>query len=199
MNARIFVGKELCQNSSWLHTSADFSTCIFTGSAYLKLCPSLLRPAVSLFIPQIAAIRRHRRNAHNILVPEIQRRRAQSQRTGKASKTNQQDMLQWLDEASTGNELRPERLADQQLALGFAATHGTTNLIMNTILDLAARWNDYAPELRAELDQVRAEYGDLTHAAISRLSKLDSFIKESQRVNPGGAREFFSPLPPVRK
>ena len=102
-----------------------------------------------------------------------------------------QDMLQWLEDASTGEDLAPERIVDQQLGLSFASTHGTTNLAVNVIYDLAARWDEYAHELRSEIETALDEDGGLILKSTPlKLSKLDSFIKESQRMNPGSARKL---------
>ena len=193
MNARVFVGGNLCRDPLWLHTSADFSTCIFLASSYLKIIPSFLRPLAAFFNPYLRRIRHHRRNARKILVPEIMRRRAQAARAEKEMDevSQPQDMLQWMEDFSTGEDLAPERIVDRQLGLSFASTHGTTNLIVNVIFDLAARWDEYAQELRSEIESALDEDGGvMLKSTPSRLSKLDSFIKESQRMNPGSARKL---------
>ena len=150
--------------------------------------PALLRPLGALLVPYIRRIRSHRQNARRLLIPEIERRRS----PGSGPKD---DMLSWLSEASEGEDSLPEQVADQELGLGFAATHGMTNLIVNTLYDLVARWDDYAHQLRNEIEQAWTEDGGKLHASsISRLSKLDSFIKESQRLCPGSACKMSSPL-----
>ena len=194
MNARVFVGEELCRDKLWLHISADFSTCIFLASSYLKIVPGFLRPMAALFNPYLHRISRHRRNARKILIPEIMRRRRQAAlaKEGTNVGSRPQDMLQWLEDFSTGDDLAPERLVDQQLGLSFASTHGTTNLTVNVIYDLAARWAEYAHELRSEIEKALDEDGGtMLKTTPSKLSKMDSFIKESQRVNPGSARKLF--------
>lgn len=103
-----------------------------------------------------------------------------------------QDMLQWLEDFSTGEDLAPERIVDQQLGLSFASTHGTTNLTVNVIYDLAARWDEYAHELRSEIENALDEDGGtMIKTTPLKLSKMDSFIKESQRMNPGSARKLL--------
>lgn len=194
MNARVFVGEKLCRNPLWLHTSADFSTCIFLASSYLKIVPSLLRPLAALFVPYLRRIHHHRRNARKILIPEIIRRRAEASRAERETDlvSRPQDMLQWLEDFSTGEDLAPERIVDQQLGLSFASTHGTTNLTVNVIYDLAARWDEYAHELRSEIENALDEDGGtMIKTTPLKLSKMDSFIKESQRMNPGSARKLL--------
>ena len=197
MNARVFVGEDVCRDPLWLHTSADFSTCVFLASSYLKIVPGFLRPLAALFNPYLRRIRHHRRNARQILVPEIMRRRAKAEQSEKekGQASQPQDMLQWLEDFSTGEDLAPERIVDRQLGLSFASTHGTTNLIVNVIYDLAARWDEYAQELRTEIESALDEDGGvILKTTPSKLSKMDSFIKESQRMNPGSARKFFESI-----
>ena len=160
------------------------------GAGTLKMVPGVLRPIVALFNPYLRRIRRHRRTAREILVPEIERRRANALQDVKETGEQREDMIEWLEEASSGDESAPERIADRQLGLSFAATHGTTNLIVNAVYDLAARWDEYGPELRREIEDAQGQDGGvMSKMTPSILSKLDSFIKESQRMNPGSARK----------
>ncbi|KAL8729321.1 MAG: hypothetical protein Q9166_004818 [cf. Caloplaca sp. 2 TL-2023] len=190
-SARIFVGKELGRNALWLETSIDFARCIFLGSGILKVIPTVIRPIAALFSPYIWRIRRHHRNAKKLLIPEILRRREQAAVTPdwKAKKPN--DMIQWLEDASEGSDARPERIVDRQLGMSFAAIHTTTNHLANVIYDLAARWDEYGPELRAEVEGVLAETEyQWKKTTLTKLSKMDSFMKESQRLNPPSALSF---------
>ena len=191
MNARIFVGKKLCRDARWLHISSDFSTCIFFGAGTLKMFPSFMKPAIAYLNPYIRRIHQHRQLSRELLAPEIQRRNAESS----DQKKSHQDMLQWIMEMPEGEKVGLERIVDQELGLGFAATHGTTNLIVNAIYDLAARWNEYAAELREEVDAA-FEGGErsVSGSVYSNLSKLDSFIRESQRMNPGSACRWFGDI-----
>ncbi|KAL8804039.1 MAG: hypothetical protein Q9182_002830 [Xanthomendoza sp. 2 TL-2023] len=190
-SARIFVGKELSRDALWLETSIDFARCIFLGSGVLKVTPAVIRPIVALFSPYIWRIRRHHRNARKLLIPEILRRREKAavRADWKAKKPN--DMIQWLDDASEGADATPERIVDRQLGMSFAAIHTTTNHLANVIYDLAARWDEYGSELCAEVENVLAETdGQWKKTTLTRLSKMDSFMKESQRLNPPSALSF---------
>ena len=110
-------------------------------------------------------------------------------------KERPQDMLQWyLDDPLEANASL-ERMAAFQLVASFGAVDGTTNHIVNCLFDLAERWDDYIEELRAEIEEVlKEERGRVRKTNMNQLSKLDSFMKESQRMNPLGASAF--PLPP---
>lgn len=191
MNARIFVGESLCRNELWISTSIDFSTCIFRGTGYLKIVPWFLRPVAALLIPYFRRIRRHHQTARKLLVPEILRRRELAASSKEQSNTRPSDMFEWLEETSSGEDLDPECFVNRQLGLCFAATDGTTNHIVNVLYDLAARWDQYAHELRSEIEEALKENGwVIRRTTVNQLSKLDSFMKESQRLNPLSARMY---------
>ncbi|KAL9047291.1 MAG: hypothetical protein Q9214_000091, partial [Letrouitia sp. 1 TL-2023] len=190
-SARIFVGPLLCRDPLWLETSIDFAKCVFMGSSLLKTIPSVIRPVAALFYPIMYRIRRHHRNARKLLIPEIRRRRKQAATVPDWKSEKPDDMLQWLEDASTGADARPERMVDRQLGMSFAAIHTTTNHLTNVVYDLAARWDEYGPELRAEVEEMLTESNWLwKKSTLAKLSKLDSFMKESQRLNPPSALSF---------
>jgi cytochrome P450 len=78
--------------------------------------------------------------------------------------------------------------------VSFAAIHTTTTTSCQAIFDLVVR-PEYIQPLRDEIEQVIAEDGHeadsdgflkLKKASLTKLKKLDSFLKESQRFNPTG-------------
>lgn len=105
-------------------------------------------------------------------------------------------MLDWLIEASGPNP-DEQSIIMRQLGISFAAIHTTTNHMSNVLYDLAARWDEYAPALLDEYRQALAEDGGvLQKTTITKLSKLDSFTKESQRLNPPSSCKFTTPFLP---
>lgn len=197
-SARIFVGVPLCRNPLWLSTSIDFARCIFLGSGILKIIPAPIRPFAALFNPHVWRIKRHHRSARALLIPEILRRReiaAEAKSSEQWHAEKPKDMLQWIEDASTDADKQSERIVDRQLGMSFAAIHTTTNHLTNVIYDLAARWDQYGPELREEVEEALvADGGAWKKQTLTKLSKLDSFMKESQRLNPPSARKYLSLL-----
>ena len=190
-SARIFVGYPLCREPLWLSTSVDFARCVFQGSAILKVVPSVIRPFAGFFSPHLRRIRRHHKDARTLMIPEILRRRKLASQSQNWEVEKPNDMLQWFDDAAEGEDARPERIVDRQLGMSFAAIHTTTNHITNVIYDLAARWDKYGPELRAEVQDVLAMSDNVWRkTTLTQLSKMDSFMKESQRLNPPSARTY---------
>ncbi|KAF2008890.1 cytochrome P450 [Aaosphaeria arxii CBS 175.79] len=185
MTSRILVGKELAKSSLLRHTYSDFATCVFVASSLLKILPSIVRPLVAPFLPQLWRIKLHHRNLRKILLPGIRKRLQEP-----TSDPGERNMLDWLIEASGPN---PDELSivERQMGISFAAVHTTTNHMSNVLFDLAARWDEYAPELIAEYREALVEDGGvLSKTTIAKLSKLDSFMKESMRLNPPSSLAF---------
>jgi hypothetical protein len=65
---------------------------------------------------------------------------------------------------------------------------------MHTILDICAR-PELIGTLREEIEKVLKQEGGWQKTTASRLSKLDSVMKESQRLNPPGIRELSCTYP----
>lgn len=64
--------------------------------------------------------------------------------------------------------------------------------IVHMLYDLAA-YQEHVEPLREELQAVLSEDGgQFRKSTMSKLRKLDSFMKESQRVNPPGLSEYIS-------
>jgi cytochrome P450 len=63
-------------------------------------------------------------------------------------------------------------------------------LTLRSFYNLAA-YPQYIPELRDEIRTVLAEHGGVfTSPALQAMKKLDSFLKETMRLNPGGTASF---------
>ena len=179
MTSEVFVGSEISQDPTWRHTCIEFATCIFGASGILKALPTMLRPVARWFLPHIWRIRSQHARAKKTLLPELDH-------PWTAAKP-QRSILDWFKANSTAE---PEIIIKRQLGLGFASIHTTTNHLTNVLLDLAARWNQYAPELITEIEKaMHDDQGIMKKSTIAKLSKLDSFMKESQRMNPPSACE----------
>lgn len=114
------------------------------------------------------------------------------------------DILQWLMDAkerkgttqskkkiSTGGEQHEQELeldipllTRQVLFVTIAATRSTATAIVHVLFDLAARPHCQDILLSEITEQVARSGGAWDLAALDRMDRLDSFIKESQRLNP---------------
>jgi len=97
------------------------------------------------------------------------------------------DMITWLlDEARGHPDRRTVRnLTRTLLNINFGAIHTTTQGFLHALYHLASKL-EYVQPLREEIESVTKSEG-WTKAAIGKMVKLDSFMKESSRFLPGGA------------
>lgn len=76
-----------------------------------------------------------------------------------------------------------EQQAKTHLILGKSAIHASSIATINLIYDLVAR-PVYLKPLREEVNQIWEEtFRILDEKAMSKLNKLDSFLKDLQRLN----------------
>ena len=80
--------------------------------------------------------------------------------------------------------LRTRELAQLKLIKSAIGVQAMTSIL----LSLAAR-REHIPTLREEIEDVVAEYG-WTKEATGRMKKLDSFLKETSRLEGGGGCEL---------
>ena len=187
---RAFVGPTLSRNEDWIKQMIDFTIDVFQGGQKLKEWNWMLRPIVQWFIPEMRRIREHHVRAARYLEPTI-RARLDEEATDGYQKKN--DAIQWLMDRSRkakGN-VDPKEIAYYQLLFSFAAIHTTNSAILQMLYDLAAM-PEYTEPLREEINQAwDGAEGHLGRSAVMKLGKLDSFMKESQRLNPPGMGKPF--------
>ncbi|TGO51241.1 hypothetical protein BOTNAR_0363g00020 [Botryotinia narcissicola] len=183
-SARAFVGPELCRNPEWLTTATGYTIDSGNVATDLKKHYRLLHPIIAPFLKTYKQIRNRFSVARKLLLPLIQERRTTTSK-------EHPDMVQWLIDSARGSDAEIDKLVTRMLFLNAAAIHTTAEVATNAILDLCARPEDLKT-LKEELSMVteEAEDADITVRTLSSLKKMDSFIKESHRVNTLGLMTF---------
>ncbi|KAL2824219.1 cytochrome P450 [Aspergillus cavernicola] len=179
---RVFIGLPFCRNNALLDAAMAFSLDIPISATLLHFFWQPLRPLVAplLTLPN----RIHTNRAFNILRPEIERRLKEYD----GPKTGANDFLQWsihqaksLEDPYYG---RVDTLAGRVLLNNFTSIHTSSFAITHVILDLASSKQAYIDELREEITSVLAENGgQWTKRTLAAMPKLDSAMRESQRLN----------------
>jgi cytochrome P450 len=90
----------------------------------------------------------------------------------------------WFAESAKGTDRNPQLLAHLQLVLAFAGVHTVLNRMVNVLYDLIAN-PSYISELRNEISSIHQAGWDAS--AYDKLLKMDSVIRESQRMNPASS------------
>lgn len=177
------MGEKVCRDPAWLEVAVNYTIDTFQAGRDLRMWPSMLRPWVHWFLPSCRKTRQHHAIAKAIVSREIQARaeRTQRQLNGKVV-SERPNALDWIDELSSAHGIQSDPLK-VQLGLSVAAIHTTSNMLTHVMYDLAA-YPEYCDPLREEIKAVLAEDGRLQKSTLAKLKLLDSFIKESQRLNP---------------
>ncbi|KAI0521822.1 putative cytochrome P450 [Xylaria bambusicola] len=188
---RTIVGPEVCRQSWCLKNSTGYARNVFMAATILKFTPAFLQPLIFVLTPYIYRIQFYRHRFFKAIAPYIRQRielhNCYSDHSLSRPKTEHAHTLDWLIHYSPPDELTPEIIADRLMGVAFGATHTTTNHITNCIFDLAANFEQWAPPLREEIEQfIGSKKTGITSADLSNMWKLDSFMKEVQRLHPPG-------------
>lgn len=126
-----------------------------------------------------------RKRAAQLLAPVYEKRIA----CAKSNGPKYRDSIQWLLDNSGKQQKGLQQLADEQLFLYTAGIHSTGSTVISILYDILAH-PEYLPEIMEEVQQTLKESPQWTKQSLAKLRKLDSFMKESQRLNPAGLGTF---------
>ena len=192
ITARLFVGPTLCRNEEWLSTTTNFSENAWKLGVFLRLFPDAIKPLIGVLCPPAWQLSRYRKKASRIIVPIINERRQLEAEDDDGSYQKPDDFLQWMMDDANEFDGQPEKLVHRLLVMTLASSFTTTMAVTQAFFDICAR-PEYLEPLREEVvEATRGHIGLWNKAALTKMRKLDSFMRESQRLNPPSTREFGS-------
>lgn len=182
--SRVFVGLPLCRNPEWLETSVGYTLDAFAVAGALRDKHWAARPFIYFFLDSRRRLQHRLATARKYLVPILKER---------APATSHEDdvpldLLQWMVDSAQGSDRKPERLSHKVLFLCLASIHTSTMSACHALYDLCAM-PEYINPLRNEIQAAIGEENGFTFSALNKMKKLDSFLKESQRMNHPGSRK----------
>ncbi|KAF3396875.1 Cytochrome P450 monooxygenase paxP [Talaromyces pinophilus] len=179
---RALVGVPLCQNEEWLQTSLGYTVDAFTISGELRPLSWFYRPVAYLKLDARKSVKRRLETATRLIRPLVEQRQQPDPK--------HVDVIQWMvAHAQTKRDRLPAELAHKILFLCLASIASSSMGVTHALYDLCAM-PEYIPILREEVETVLTEHGGWTLAALNAMRKLDSFLKESQRMNHPGLFSF---------
>ncbi|RYP61605.1 hypothetical protein DL769_007638 [Monosporascus sp. CRB-8-3] len=189
MLARTVVGPEFCRHPDWVESVVGYAQNVFMAAICLKLVPTAMRPLVAAVTPYIYRIHKCRRKIRKVISQAIQQRlairRDHPEEWAARLSTDEFNTIDWLVETSPPEEATPEMIAHRLTGVSFGGSHTTANHVTNCLLELAADFDQWAPPLREEIKNVLgSDSTKVTNAQLSKMWKLDSFMKEAQRFHP---------------
>ncbi|KAF9478579.1 cytochrome P450 [Pholiota conissans] len=174
---RVFVGLPLCRDPDYIKLNVQFAVDVIQCGTILRIMPSFLRPLVNLLISNVS---KRTDDAMKYLVPIFQARREERANSPQAPRSP--DILNWLMDEAKEDELTDSALTTRLLTVNFAAIHTSSMAFSHALYHLAAS-PEYLKPLREEVEEVVSEEG-WTKAALDKMVKIDSFLKETQRLHP---------------
>lgn len=173
-----------------------FTASVAIFSMTLSSVPIVLRPVVQRFLQCGRKLRADISEVTSLLSPVIQARKnghaneahgghtTDNNKDSKDTDTEPKDFVQWLLDAAKGEDTRTEAIVMKILFLIVASMHTSATAALQVIYDICAQ-PDFMEELRAEALQEIGAHG-WSYATLLKLRKLDSFLKESARMNSPG-------------
>ncbi|KAM5431557.1 hypothetical protein McanMca71_004792 [Microsporum canis] len=181
ISGRVLVGLPFSRTEQWIQLSINFTMLCFGAAQKYATYSSWLRPFIVPFLDVTGNIHRQRKAATALLAPVITEYKNSVESDGEPT-----NMIQWALASANDDSMTAEEQADIQLTLSMAAIHTTSTTVLYCLYDLCAH-PEYIEPLREEIKTVLAETdGRLVKRNMAKLRKLDSFIKESQRLSPPG-------------
>ncbi|KAF7370033.1 hypothetical protein MSAN_00633300 [Mycena sanguinolenta] len=190
----VFVGLPTCRNEDYLDLAMQYTIDVFLRAQLISLLPFFLRP---IFGPLISSRNQSVRKGLKHLGPIIEYRIEQEKQHGSDWPGKPNDYLSWLLESVDINDERtaPD-IVSRILAMNMAGIHTTSNAFAHALFDLTTH-PSYINALREEAEQIVEEHG-WTKAALNKMHKIDSFLRESQRMHDNGpfaiTRQVLDPL-----
>ncbi|KAI9060502.1 cytochrome P450 [Trametes sanguinea] len=175
---RVFVGLPACRNQKYLDLAVSFTMDVVKDRSIINLFPSALKPIVGRMVGNSMS---NLRRAIPLLKPVINERWQKQQEYGDDWPDKPNDMLQWVIEAAADRNPSYNAIVQRMLLANFAAIHTSSNSITHAIYHLAER-PEYLQDLREEVEPILRDEG-WTKTSISKMWKIDSFLRESQRYN----------------
>lgn len=189
INSRVLVGEPLCRDPHWLKAAEGFPQDSVSVATDLRPYPPTLRWLVYPFLASTKRLKADYAIGLEKLRPLIASRREQSTKHHEGGKMEKPgDVLQWMIDMGTGNDRNANTIVRKMMFLTMAGFHAPTATAIHVLYDLCA-YPEFVAPLRKEIeDELAAEGGRWTLNLLHRLKRLDSVLKESQRLNAPGLR-----------
>ena len=200
ISSRAFVGAPVCYEETWTRTVNAFPMDVEKVKFALLVFPSAARSWIVHLLPQKWRLTRDHRQVRNLLFPE------------KKLKMSEEEFTFFNFLLQTSKDTDPETLTSRMILMTAAAVsvtyspvlfdtgryrladfvkfHNSSMATVQAVYSLCAM-PEYILALRSEAQSVLANGGGVwTVEKLNNLRRLDSFLKESQRINASSFRRF---------
>ncbi|KAH9477542.1 Cytochrome P450 monooxygenase 103 [Psilocybe cubensis] len=156
----------------------QFTMHVILGGQILNLFPMMLKPIIGRFLTRVPS--NIKRMVHHT-GPLVQAQLDQEKSTeGNSEAPTKNNLISWLLEEAKGEQRTVQDIALRLLTINFASIHTTSMALTNILYDLAT-YPEYVEPMREEVERIIESEG-WTKSSMGKMRKLDSFVKESQRL-----------------
>ncbi|KAJ7453324.1 cytochrome P450 [Mycena galericulata] len=195
---RLFVGLPLCRDPEYLKFSVKHTVDVVIAAQLINLLPSFLRPSGN-YQGRVSLMR--------LMGPLVAARIAMFEEQSKdwpdkpvsslllsiecmrLKPGTQSDLVTWLLDMAEPPQRTVPAIIQRVLVVVMAAIHTSSLTFAEALLDLAT-YPSYMEPLRREVESVIQKHG-WTKAALGEMHKVDSLLRESQRINGLGCLALF--------
>ncbi|KAI0756436.1 cytochrome P450, partial [Daedaleopsis nitida] len=171
VNNRAFVGVPTCRDNSFLELAGSFRNGVAVSGAILTLVPGALRPLVRRVKSDVW-------RATRLLSPTVEKHRKKAA-YGDDVFGKPDNVLRWL--AEDRFQLAPYTIAECMLLMNLASIDPTASALASALFYLGES-SSLAEALREEVKPIIEAEG-WSKISIDKMHKLDSFLRENQRLN----------------
>ncbi|KAF8574245.1 cytochrome P450 [Ramaria rubella] len=175
---RIFVGAPTCRDKEYIDLNIEFTINVIVAAHIIGFFPKFLKPLVARWCTKVP---RAIRTGLKHLGPIIEERQQKIDEYGFDYPDRPNDFLSWLMLEAKGAQRTARNLTLRILGMNFAAIHTSSMTFTHALLSLASH-PEYIAPIRTEIETVVANNG-WNKVAMTQMRKLDSFLKESQRMD----------------
>ncbi|KAK7686504.1 hypothetical protein QCA50_010102 [Cerrena zonata] len=178
VSSRVFVGLPMCHDKDYINLAVMHTREISRVRQAMNWLPQFMKPIAAHYMIDT----KHGLSiGMKLLKPVIQERLDQMHKYGTDWPQKPNDMLQWVIEEITDQGKNIDHIIPYILFFNFVAIHSSSISFTHALYHLAAS-PEYIAPLREEIETVVKQDG-WTKLAMQKLKKVDSFMRESQRMN----------------
>jgi len=187
----MLLGKALSQERKFLEAIVSFTDDVIRNLSIMLLVPRVLHPIVGNLCGLSSSY--HYWRASKFTMPAIKQRISDITKkdAGDAEYKDWQepsDFITWSYRTAQADgrydEMQPDRIAKRIMPINFAAIHTTAITSYDVLSQILSAGPDVTEKLREEAYRIFKEEGGWTKQGLSRMYRMDSAIRESQRIAP---------------
>ncbi|CAN8104536.1 unnamed protein product [Discula destructiva] len=182
MSAYVFLGRVFMDHPIWNKVTSGYVVNASRAVVALREKSPLVRPFVHWFIPECRVIRGQSRQVRSLMEPYVKSRLQEWRQNGSKPKSTVMDSIHWFAASADTLKIRNYDYISAEFTLAIASIRTVSSHIFATLLRLAMH-PEYVEPLRNEIIAALGKTDKIDKNCLSKMRLLDSFTKETVRLN----------------